>query len=126
MSHFTKIKTKLFDRGLIIEALKEMKQDVDESATTIHGYGGQTQKAEFVVRANKSYDIGFVKDKDGSYNIVADWYGIRNIKKQDFFNEIKQKYSLGMVKREMKKKGYKMVKTENQADQAIKVTWRKW
>ncbi|MHA1996579.1 MAG: DUF1257 domain-containing protein [Promethearchaeota archaeon] len=126
MSHFTKIKTRLFDKGLIIEALEELKYTVDELATTIHGYGGQMKQAEFIVKANKSYDIGFVKEKDGSYDIVADWYGIRNIKKQDFFNNIKQKYSLGMVKREMKKKGYKMIRTENQADNSIKVTWRKW
>jgi Protein of unknown function (DUF1257). len=83
MSHFTIIKTQLRDRDLLCQALQKMGFDTVELHDTpqpLYGYEGdmRPERAEVIVRrqfiGELSNDIGFQKQKDGSYSaIISDF-----------------------------------------------------
>jgi len=126
MSHFTKIQTKIYDKELLISTLKQLNYNVSEGRSTLMGYNGQKTNIDILIKLNSSYDIGFTRNKEGSYQITADWWGVTQVKKEDFIRDVKQNYSLNMIRREMKKKGYKLVEQKNLEKNTIKVVVRKW
>jgi len=126
MSHFTKVQTKIFDKEILISTLKQLKYTVFEGKSTLKGYEGQKKNIDILVKLNSSYDIGFTQNKDGSFSIIADWWGVTKVKKDDFTRMVNQNYSLNMISREMKKKGYKIVEQKDLEDKSIKVVVRKW
>ena len=126
MSHFTKVITKIFDKEILISTLKQLKYSVFEGKLKITGYEGQKRNIDILVKLKGSYDIGFARNNDGSFSIIADWWGVTKVKKEEFTRMVNQNYSLNMIRREMKKKGYKIVKQTNLEDKSIKVVVRKW
>jgi hypothetical protein len=126
MSHFTKVLTKIYDKELLISTLKQLNYKVSEGKLTLTGYNGQKTNIDILIKLNSSYDIGFTRNKDASYQITADWWGVTQVKKEDFIRDVKQNYSLNMIRREMKKKGYKLVEQKKNQDNTIKVVVRKW
>jgi len=47
-------------------------------------------------RMAADYDIGFVKSIDGTYDIVADWWGVRTtagIEQERFVTQLNQRYA---------------------------------
>ena len=126
MSHFTKVKTNILDKDLLVYTLKEMNYNVIEGKPYLKGFEKQNQKVDLLVKLESSYDIGFKKNNEGVYTIIADWWGVQGINKEKFIRDIKQHYSLNMINREMRKKGYKIVEQKNVEGNAIKVILRKW
>jgi len=126
MSHFTKVVTKIFDKEILISTLKQLKYSVFEGKLKLTGYEGQKRNIDILVKLKGSYDIGFARNNDGSFSIIADWWGVTKVKKEEFTRMVNQNYSLNMIRREMKKKGYKIVKQTNLEDKSIKVVVRKW
>jgi len=126
MSHFTKVQTKIFDKDILISTLKQLKYRVFEGKLTLKGYEGQKKNIDILVKLNSSYDIGFARNKDGTFSIIADWWGVTKVKEEDFTRMVNQNYSLNMIRREMKKKGYKIVEQKNLENNSIKVVVRKW
>ena len=126
MSHFTKVKTKIFDLDILEAVLKKLNYEVSSNVHSLKGYRGKTINVDLLVKLKSSYDIGFVKSKDKSFELVADWYGVKNFNKQEFMSKVMQNYSLEVVKREVKKKGYKIVEQKNVENNSIKIVVRKW
>ena len=71
MSHFTKIKTKLYDRVTIEKSLTDLNIEWEANAKKIRGYKNQEQSADIVIRQNNNHDIGF-KWNNNEYKLVAD------------------------------------------------------
>ena len=71
MSHFTKIKTKLYDKVTIEKSLSDLNIAWEADAKTIRGYKNQEQSAEIVIRQSNNHDIGF-KWNGSEYELVAD------------------------------------------------------
>jgi len=126
MSHFTKIKTEFKESDILIDVLKDLNYNVEERASTIRGYQGNQVNVDFKVTLKYSYPIGFVKQKDGKIEIIADWWGVKGIKKEVFVSSLKQNYSVKLIMREMSKKGYKIVEQNEQKDKSIKIVVRSW
>ena len=82
MSHFTRVKTTFRNKDLLIRCLREMGLGVDEGGT-VSSYG-TTQKVDIVVHVPGARDIGFIRGSDGSYDISADWYGVRGVSQASF------------------------------------------
>ena len=59
MSHFTKIKTKLYDRATIEKSLSDLNIEWEAGNKTVRGYQNQEQTADIVIRQNNNHDIGF-------------------------------------------------------------------
>lgn len=101
MSHFTKVQIKIYNREALEDILKEMCYTISNKKTLI-GYRGAKSEVDFQIELANSYNIGF-KKVDDHYEIVADWYGVKNINSAIFLRELKQKYALKIIKTELNK-----------------------
>lgn len=138
MSQFATIKTKIKDKNVLIQCLKDMGYPVKEGKNIrLHGYLGdwRTQTAEIVIRkkhlGSASYDIGF-KLMGDHYNLVISDIDkeqkkgreIINIEKKvvEIQNKIMRKYAEGKVQKtmeELKKQGFKLRKRTEKGKQVV-------
>ena len=126
MSHFTKIKTKLYDRTTIEKSLSDLNIEWEEGNTTVRGYKDQEQVADIVIRQNNNHDIGF-KWNNNEYELVADfmfWDQTYSVDK--FLNQIHQRYAFNLITQVGEKQGLQLVETENQDTGSIRVLLRKF
>jgi hypothetical protein len=110
MSHFTKLKTKITDKVHLLKALKNLQYTVEENSI-IRGYNRRTRKGDIVVKTQGSFDVGFVKGQNSTYEIVADWYGAASAigkTKRQFANEVQKEYAVTKVLHELRKKGFRI------------------
>ncbi len=126
MSHFTKIKTKLYDRVTIEKSLSDLNIEWDAEATKIRGYNNQEQSAEIVIRQNNKHDIGF-KWNGTEYELVADlmfWDQKYSVNK--FLNQVNQRYAFNLITKVSEKQNFEYVEAENQQDGSIRLLLRKF
>ena len=125
MSHFTRIKTKLVVKEHLIQALKDLGHRPREGRVSIRGWRGQKRPVEVMIPTkNEGYDIGFQKS-DGVYELVADWYGIRDIRPETFIDAVQQRYAYHAVVRRMAEQGFEVVEEARQEDNTIHLTVRR-
>ena len=116
MSHFTKIKTKLYDRVTIEKSLSDLNIAWDSETTKIRGYNNQEQSAEIVIRQNNNHDIGF-KWNGAEYELVADlmfWDQKYSVNK--FLNQVNQRYAFNLITKVSEEQNFQYVESENQQD----------
>ena len=78
----------------------------------VRGWGSEKTTADLKIAMKKSkYDLGFVKKKE-TYDIVADWYGIKEIKQKTFVQELNQRYAYHVTKSKLEEKGFTLVEEE--------------
>ena len=63
MSHFTTIKTQIKYGVILKQVLQELGYQV-ETNTNVRGYQGNKTQAEYVIRQNNGYDLGFRSQGD--------------------------------------------------------------
>jgi len=125
MSHFTRIKTALVKKEHIVQALRDLGYKPAEGDVQIRGYGGQKTSVDIMIETkNVGYDIGFAK-AGGHYEIVADWYGIKDINQEKFIKQLQQRYAYNVVWSNMQEKGFELVEEEKQQDNTIHLTLRR-
>lgn len=132
MSHFTKCQTKITQLGALKQALDELglkyATSSAEQAVTVRGYQGQTMKAELSINMGK-YDVGVVKAEDGTYEFVADWWGVETSngkKEQEFIDELNQKYAYVRVVEACKTAGYSVDNLTQREDGSVALNVVKW
>ena len=126
MSHFTKIKTKLYN----LETLKKSLSDLNFEWTTgneeIRGYQGQKHSAELVLKQENKHDIGF-KWNGTEYELVADlmfWDQKYSVNK--FLNQVNQRYAFNLITKVSEEQSLQFVETENLEDGSIRLLLRKF
>jgi len=132
VSHFTSVKTKIRDLVCLKRALEDLAYDfnesTDEQLVTVRGYQGETTEAVLSIRASKTYDIGVKVTQDGTYEFVADWWGVettRGVGEEEFIKKLTQRYSYHKVMEEIRKKGYTL-EEEVSEDDTIQLRVRTW
>jgi Protein of unknown function (DUF1257) len=132
MSHFTKVQTQINDLVALKKALDQLgwKYRVAEEGqeVVVRGYKGQTTTAELCVDMGK-YDIGVVKNAEGSYELVSDWWGIETTKgltEQEIVKELNQKYAYQKVVMAVEEAGYTVDTNNVAADGTVKLNVSKW
>jgi hypothetical protein len=132
MSHFTKVTTKIKNLVLLTQALKDLNYETVEGSeqVQVRGWHGALEKADLVVKASKTYDIGVkLNAETGSYEFVADWWGVettRGVSQKDFVDQVMRRYAYHVVTSEVKARGYQIVEEENKTDQTVAITVRRW
>ena len=99
MSHFTKIKTKLYDRVTIEKSLSDLNIQWESGAEKIRGYKDQEHLADIVIRQNNNHDIGF-KWNNHEYELVTDlmfWDQTYSVDK--FLNQVQQRYASTLLRK---------------------------
>lgn len=126
MSHFTKIKTKLYDRATIEKSLTDLNIDWESGTETIRGYKGQKHSAEIVIRQNNSHDIGF-KWNGKEYELVTDlMFWDQKFSVNKFINQVNQRYAYNLITKVSEEQRFEYVESENQQDGSIRLLLRKF
>ena len=132
MSHFTNCDLKMTYLEAIKPALAHMQvpfvEEQQGQAAVVRGYRGQTLDAAIKIDMGK-YDIGVVRAADGTFDIVADWWGVettKGVSEEEFKNRLSQRYSYHNVKMACEAKGYSVEEETNEEDGTINLVVRKW
>lgn len=132
MSHFTKCDLKITNLVALKKALADLNHTFAEAqegvGVSVRGYKGQTMNAEVSIDMGK-YDVGVVKQQDGTYELVADWWGIettRGTTEAEFVEELNQRYAYQRVVMACEEQGYAMEQETNEETGAISLTMKKW
>ena len=130
MSHFTKVATKVNDLVALRKALDQLgwKYKYSEQGVEVRGWRGQTTKAEIAIDMGK-YDVGVVKQEDGTYSLEADWWGVettKGLKEEEVVKEVNAKYAYQRVVAAVEEQGYSIDQNAVQADGSVKLTVSKW
>jgi hypothetical protein len=125
MSHFTKIRTRLIDEQTLRAGLKRLGYEVLDARSGVNGWMGGTARADFKIKPSaRDYEIGFVKDS-GTYNIVADWYGIRSTSKAAFTANVTQAYAVEGSVVTLAAQGFEVGEEVQEADGTVRLTLRR-
>ena len=126
MSHFTKIKTKLYDRVTIEKSLSDLNIHWESGAEKIRGYKDQEHLADIVIRQSNNHDIGF-KWNNNEYELVTDlmfWDQTYSVDK--FLNQVHQRYAFNLITKVSEEQNLQFVETENLEDGSIRLLLRKF
>jgi hypothetical protein len=132
MSHFTKCDLKITNLVALKRALEDLghtfTEAQNEQQVVVRGWKGAKMNAEISIDMGK-YDIGVVKNADGTYEMVADWWGIettRGTQEKEFVEEVNQRYAYQRVVMACEEQGYNLEETKNEESGAIQLTMKKW
>ena len=104
MSHFSTLRTKITDA----EILKTSLQDLGIAVmidSNVRGHNGQYTHSDIVAVLEGEYDLGWSLNSDGSYDLVADLWGVAKKHNQtELINSINQKYAINKTLMEVKQR----------------------
>jgi hypothetical protein len=131
MSHFSRIRTTFRHRGALIQCMQELGYTV-ETDTTIRGYHGQ-HNVDIAVKKSGGYGLGFVRNPDGTYDLVADWYGVAGKGEQKIAEELKRQaetiqkeYAKKIVLEQTVADGFELVSETEEQDGTVRIVVRRW
>lgn len=123
MSHFTTIKVQIKNGEILQGVLQELGHQVEQN-TTVRGYLGNKTHAEYVIRQNNGYDLGFRRNGE-NYELVADFWGAE-INQQDFVNSILHKYAHKTLMTTVQEQGFNVEEEEVLEDGTVRVVVGRW
>ncbi len=124
MSHFSRIQTQFVDKDFLKMALHDLGFTYEEGEQEVKGFGGQKTQVDLRVPLKLSYDIGFRK-KGNTYEIVADWFGVRGINQKDFTNRLSQRYAYHATRAKLEQQGFDMVEDKVEETGQIRIVLRR-
>jgi hypothetical protein len=125
MSHFSKIKTHITDKDLLLQAVHELGYGFNAGKTKIKGFRGEETPADVCISIpGEPYEIGFLL-KDGKFQIIADWWGLGRLDEKTFVNQLTQKYAYLATKQSLTQQGFVISREETTANGEIKLTLRR-
>lgn len=126
MSHFTSIKTKLYDRETIEKSLSDLNINWEAEANVVRGYNNKKELADIVIRQDNNHDIGF-KWNGTEYELVTDlmfWDQKYSVNK--FLNQVNQRYAFNLITKVSAEQSFQYVEAESQQDGSIRLLLRKF
>ncbi len=132
MSHFTKCDLKMTNLEALKRALAEMQLAVVEApagqSVSVRGYRGQKLDAALSIDMG-TYDIGVVRSEDGTFDLVADWWGVettKGVSEEEMKSRLRQRYAYHNVLMACEARGYEVEEEVNQEDGSVQLVVRKW
>lgn len=105
MSHFSTLRTKISDAEILKTSLRDLGIVVKTEAN-VRGYNGQRVRADIVAILEGEYDLGWSRNGDGSFDLIADLWGVAKVHNQtELINSINQKYAVNRTLAEVKRPG---------------------
>jgi ABC-type transport system substrate-binding protein len=105
MSHFSTLRTKITDAEVLQSSLRDLGINVKTEAD-VRGYNGQRVRADLVAVLEGEYDLGWSRNGDGSFDLIADLWGVAKKHNQtELINSINQKYAVNKTLAEVRRPG---------------------
>ena len=121
MSHFTKIKTKLYNLETLKTSLSDLNIDWTIQTDNVRGYQSSVHKAELVIQQDNKHDIGF-KWNGTEYELVTDlMFWSQDISLDKFLNRINQRYAYNSIIGVSEKEGFNFTQVETTEDGSIRL-----
>ncbi|MBW4487654.1 MAG: DUF1257 domain-containing protein [Trichocoleus desertorum ATA4-8-CV12] len=119
MSHFSTLRSKLTDAELLKASLADLglvaKVDAD-----VRGTCGQKVRADIVVALEGDYDIGWARNQQGSFDLIADLWGVaKNHNLANLMSSINQKYAINKTLAEVKQPGLQNANVNLMVQQSV-------
>jgi len=109
MSHFSTLRTKITEAEILKSSLKDLGISVKTQAD-VRGYNGQRVRADIVATLEGEYDLGWSRNTDGSFDLIADLWGVAKKHNQtELINSINQKYAVTKTLSEVRRTGHTLV-----------------
>ena len=125
MSHFTTVKTQMVDAAFLKAALVDLGYAPEEGDVRVRGFAGEQTPAQIkVATGNKGYDIGFTRVGD-RYELVADWYGIRDVQQDALVRQLTQRYAYHAARAKLEEQGFTLVQEEQQQGGQVHLVLRR-
>jgi hypothetical protein len=131
MSHYSRVKTQFRHREALIACLKNLGYNVETDAI-IKGHHGE-HTVDIAVRKAKGYGVGFVKSPDGTFDMVADWWGVAGTDERMIMQElaaqadaIQKEYAKKMVLEQAVLDGFEVVSETEEQDGTLRIVVRRW
>lgn len=124
MSHFSRLKTQIVEKELLILALKDMGYQPEEGETQIRSFGGNQTQVELKISRKFSYDIGFRKTGE-TYEVIADWFGVHGITPKEFIPQLNRRYAYHAARVKLEEQGFTLTSEDVQADGRIHLVLRR-
>jgi hypothetical protein len=131
MSHYSRVRTQFHNREALIACLHQLGHTV-ETDTAIRGHHGE-HHVDIAVKMRSGGGIGFVQGADGTYDMVADWWGVAGTDERKMTQElsraagaIQKEYAKQMVLSQAQKDGYEVVSQAEDADGTLRIVVRRW
>jgi hypothetical protein len=126
MSHFTKIKTKLYNLEILKKSLNDLSLETELEKKEIRGYNNQTHVAELVIRQSNNHDIGFAWNGN-EYELVTDLMFLKQSCSVDkFLNQVNQRYAYNSIVQMSEREGFQLAQSKNPQDGSIRLLLRKF
>ena len=126
MSHFTKIKTKLYNLETLKKSLSDLNFEWTTGTEEVRGYQGQKHSAELVLKQENKHDIGF-KWNGNEYELVTDlmfWAQPSSV--DNFLNQINQRYAYNSILQVSEKEGFHFSESESNQDGTVRLVLRRF
>ncbi|OQA29083.1 MAG: hypothetical protein BWY58_00064 [Chloroflexi bacterium ADurb.Bin344] len=125
MSHITKLKTKIQDREYLLKALDSLGIIYRIGPEIITSFYGERRLAEIILPTkNEKYSIGLVKNGD-TYELIADWFGIKEFTAEELLGKIAQRYSYMVVTEKLAESGFEITSQDIDAQNQIRITLKR-
>jgi hypothetical protein len=111
------------EKEYLMQALKDLGYACEEGDVTIRGFGRQSQQVDIRVKT-RGYDIGFRK-VGKSYEIVADWWGVRGVNRKKFLQQVTQRYAYHAARTKLEERGFTLSSEDVQEDGRIHLVLRR-
>jgi Protein of unknown function (DUF1257) len=125
MSHFTQWQTRVVDPDYLMAACRDLGYQCDRGDLEIRGYQGARTAVEIRMRANASFDIGFRRQGD-CYDMVADWWGISDIKKEALLCQLTQRYAYHATRAQLAQQGFDLTSETRESDGRLHLVLRRF
>jgi hypothetical protein len=121
MSHFSKIKTKIYNLDILKKSLSDLDITYVNQAKEIRGYQGSTHKVDLIILGQDKYDVGF-KWNGTEYELVTDlMFWSQSTSVESFLNTIHQRYAYNTIMKVTENDGFNFTQSETGEDGAIRL-----
>ena len=125
MSHFSTIKTKIKNKPELIEALQLLQYNVQEDQELINPLDHQHEKVRVDVSIGD--DIGFRRNSEGVYELVADIQTWKDpVPPKRFVDKVTQQYARMTVHNTVKDMGFQVEEEWEMDDGSIELVVNRW
>ncbi len=127
MSHFSNIKTKIRNIESLTAALTDLGIDWKTGSQLVRGYQGDSRTAAVTISQDNGYDIGFSRNEDNEYELIADLqFWQQNWSVDRFLSQVTQRYAYHTVVSEATKQGFQVAEEQDRQDGSIKLVVQRW
>ena len=121
MSHFTKIKTKIYDLEILKKSLTDLNLEFTAENLEINGYNNQKASADLIIKQSNNYDIGF-KWNGTEYQMVTDlMFWSQDYSVDKFLNQINQRYAYNAILNLSGTENFQIKRSENLENGSVRV-----